>query len=254
MRIPAYFTKAFANQETAMAEQTSPQSAPLRSGGLVSTLTIELHSHYAIRLWEGRNRSDEKRNPDKRPKIPGMPETIQRAGYAGRDAAAGNPYGEQMLVNLEEAIEHATANLEEQVKKLGKFTAAVPPGVTISEVTSSEPLNLDVFSRSPLGYRCVWLLVHYDQLALKAFQAFHYGLISRSQRDDFLEKGSKAIRVVYGLIKNYRTVPVAYEDITNKTSRGLDAIKRLGQPDPDVISGKKRSSFSPLTAVTSEDD
>jgi len=49
-------------------------------------------------------------------------------------------------------------------------------------------------------------------------------------------------------------VPVTYEDITNKTARGQDAIKRLGQPDPDVMSGKKRSSFSPLTAVTSEDD
>lgn len=237
-----------------MAEQTTPQSAPRRSGGLVSTLTIKLHSHYAIRLWEGRDRSDEKRNPDKRPKIPGMPEAILRAGYAGRDAAAGNPYGDAFLMKLEEAINLATERVEEQVGIIQKITAAVPAGITLSEVTSSEPLNLDVFSRSPLGYRCVWLLVHYDQLALKAFQAFHYGLVSRSQRDQFLDKGSKAIRVVYGLIKDYRTVPVTYEDITRKTARGLEAIKRLGEPDPDVMSGKKRSSFSPLAAVISEDD
>ncbi|WP_312141769.1 MULTISPECIES: PFL_4669 family integrating conjugative element protein [Pantoea] len=237
-----------------MAEQTTPQTAPRRSGGLVSTLTVELHSHYAIRLWEGRNRSDEKSKAEKRPKILGMPEAISRAGFAGRDAAAGNPYGDELLVKLEEAIKLATQKVEEQVKKIETITAAIPAGITISEVTSSEPLNLDVFSRSPLGYRCVWLLVHYDQLALKAFRAFHYGLISRSQRDDFLEKGSKAIRVVYGLIQNYRTVPVTYEDIRHKTARGLAAIERLGEPDPAVMSGKKRSSFSPLSAVTSEDD
>ncbi|WP_215845266.1 PFL_4669 family integrating conjugative element protein [Candidatus Pantoea bituminis] len=237
-----------------MAEQTTPQSTPRRSGGLVSTLTVELHSHYAIRLWEGRNRSEEKRTPDHRPKILGMPEAISRAGYAGRDAAAGNPYGDELLVKLEEAIQLATGKVQEQVRIIEKIIAGIPASITMSEVTSSEPLNLDVFSRSPLGYRCVWLLVHYDQLALKAFQAFHYGLVSRSQRDQFLDKGSKAIRVVYGLLQNYRTVPVTYDDIRHKTARGLAAIKRLGEPDPAVMSGKKRSSFSPLTAVISEED
>lgn len=237
-----------------MAEQTSPQTSPRRSGGLVSTLTVELHSHYAIRLWEGRNRSDEKDNKEFRHKIPGMPEAIARAGNAGRDAAAGNPYGDEFLVNLEEAIRLATEKVEEQVRIIAKITAAIPARITISDVTSSEPLNLDVFSRSPLGYRCVWLLVHYDQLALKAFGAFHYGLINRSQRDQFLETGSKAVRVVYGLIQSYRSMPVTYEDIRNKTARGLAAIKRLGEPDPAVMSGKKRSSFSPLTADNSEDN
>lgn len=237
-----------------MAEQTSTDTTPLRSGGLKSTLTVELHSHYAIRLWEGRGRSDDKSGTDKRPKIIGMPEVISRAGYAGRDAAAGNPYGDELLVKLEEAINQATATMENYLQTVEKVIAAVPRGVTMSDPASTDPLNLDIFSRSPLGYRCVWLLIHYDRLALKTFQAFHYGLISRSQRDQFLEKGSKAVRGVYGLIQNYRTVPVTYDDIRNKTERGLDAISRLGEPDPAIMSGEKRSSFSSLNTMTSEAD
>lgn len=34
-------------------------------------------------------------------------------------------------------------------------------------------------------------------------------------------------------------------DIAEKTTQGLVAIERNGEPDPDVLSGKKRSSFSP---------
>ncbi|POW54876.1 TIGR03761 family integrating conjugative element protein [Candidatus Pantoea alvi] len=237
-----------------MAEQMNTETAPLRSGGLTSTLTVELHSHYAIRLWEGRSRSDEKSSAEKRPKIIGMPEVISRAGYAGRDAAAGNPYGDELLVRLEEAIVQATATMESHIQTVEKIIAAVPPGIKMSDPASTDPLNLDVFSRSPLGYRCVWLLIHYDRLALKTFQAFHYGLISRSQRDQLLEKGSKAVRSVYGLIQNYRTMPVTYDDIRNKTERGLAAISRLGEPDPAIMSGKKRSSFSSLNAITSEED
>ncbi|WP_410964855.1 PFL_4669 family integrating conjugative element protein, partial [Salmonella sp. SAL04286] len=108
-----------------------------------------------------------------------------------------------------------------------------------SDIASAHPLNISVYSRSPLGYRCVWLLVGYDQLAMKAFQAFHYGLISRAQRDQYLNRGGHAVRQVYGAIQPYYTVTVNRSDIINLTARGKEALARLGEPDPDIFSGKK---------------
>ena len=143
------------------------------------------------------------------------------------------------------SLQRATLKINENFSSLDAILSAVPKGVTLSEVESADPLNVSVFSRSPLGYRCVWLLVGYDQLAMKAFQAFHYGLISRSQRDTILDNGGHAVRQVYGVIQPYRTLAVTRRDIAEKTTQGLVAIERNGEPDPDVLSGKKRSSFSP---------
>ena len=115
----------------------------------------------------------------------------------------------------------------------------------MSEVSSVSPLNIGVFSRTPLGYRCVWLLVGFDQLAMKAFQAWHYGLISRQKRDELLSQGGHWVRQVYGVVQQYRSVAVMRDDIRLQTPAGIDAVKRLGQPDADIMSGAKRSAFSP---------
>lgn len=218
-----------------------------RAGALQSSVNILLHTHYAIRLWEGRKRDapDDTGVKKKRPEIISMPQAIARAGNASRDSAADNPYADMALVRLEEALQRATLKINENFSSLDAILSAVPKGVTLSEVESADPLNVSVFSRSPLGYRCVWLLVGYDQLAMKAFQAFHYGLISRSQRDTILDNGGHAVRQVYGVIQPYRTLAVTRRDIAEKTTQGLVAIERNGEPDPDVLSGKKRSSFSP---------
>lgn len=46
------------------------------------------------------------------------------------------------------------------------------------------------------------------------------------------------------MIQPYRTLAVTRRDIA-ETTQGLVAIERNGEPDSDVLSGKKRSSFSP---------
>lgn len=218
-----------------------------KAGALQSSLSMLLHTHYAIRLWEGRKRGAQRDDGSKsfRYDIISMPQVIARAGAASRDSAADNPYADMLLLKLEEAIRAASEKVQEYVSYLEKTLSGVPKGVTLSDVESAQPLNISVYSRSPLGYRCIWLLIGYDQLAMKAFQAFHYGLISRSQRDTFLNGGGHAIRQVYGVIQPYRTFAVNRSDIENLTASGNEAIQRYGAPDPDVMTGKKRSSFSP---------
>jgi integrating conjugative element protein (TIGR03761 family) len=233
-------------KQNADAKVGNEVSSP-RAGALQSALSVELHTHYAIRLWEGRKKSDSdsrSQHEKKRPEIISMPKAIQRAGVASRDSSSDNPYADMVLVKLETTINKATAKITRIVNELDVVLAAVPRGITLSDIASAQPLNISVYSRSPLGYRCVWLLVGYDQLAMKAFQAFHYGLISRAQRDQYLNRGGHAVRQVYGVIQPYYTVAVNRSDIINQTVRGKEALARLGEPDPDIFSGKTRSSFS----------
>ncbi|EBM5749473.1 TIGR03761 family integrating conjugative element protein [Salmonella enterica] len=233
-------------KKNADAKVGNEASSP-RAGALQSALSVELHTHYAIRLWEGRKQSDSNSrslHEKKRPEIISMPKAIQRAGVASRDSAADNPYADMVLVKLETTLHMASNKISTIVNELDVILTAVPKGITLSDIASAHPLNISVYSRSPLGYRCVWLLVGYDQLAMKAFQAFHYGLISRAQRDQYLNRGGHAVRQVYGAIQPYYTVAVNRSDIINLTVRGKEALARLGEPDPDIFSGKKRSSFS----------
>lgn len=122
-----------------------------------------------------------------------------------------------------------------------QIIAALPSSVSMTDVKAESPLNIGVFSRSPLGYRCVWLLV----VAMKVFQAWHYGLISRQRRDELLSQGGHLIRKIYGILRPWRPLSVTSQDIESRTPEGQKAIDRLGEPDPDIMSGKRRSSFSP---------
>ncbi|EMP6396101.1 TIGR03761 family integrating conjugative element protein [Pluralibacter gergoviae] len=222
-------------------ERAQRKPAQPRAGALKSTLTVQLHTQYAILLWEGRQRDKE----TSKPQIVGMPQVIARAGKINADSNNDNPYADHAMLLLEEAIERGTGRLQSAVADLDTTLSSLPGQVSMSEVSSVSPLNIGVFSRTPLGYRCVWLLVGFDQLAMKAFQAWHYGLISRQKRDELLSQGGHWVRQVYGVVQQYRSVAVMRDDIRLQTPAGIDAVKRLGQPDADIMSGAKRSAFSP---------
>lgn len=215
--------------------------SPARAGALKSTLTVQLHTQYAILLWEGRQREKE----SNKPQIVSMPQVIARAGLINRDSEDDNPYADHAMLLLDKAIEQGTARLQVAVAELDNILSNLPAQISLSDIASVSPLNIGVFSRTPLGYRCVWMLVGFDQLAMKAFQAWHYGLISRQKRDDLLSKGGHWVRQVYGVVQQYRSVAVTRDDLRLQTQIGMEAVKRLGEPDEDIMSGSSRSSFSP---------
>lgn len=223
------------------ANNKGTKTPQTRAGALKSTLTVQLHTQYAILLWEGRQRQNE----SKKPQIVSMPQVIAMAGKINSDSGNDNPYADSTMLVLEQAIERSTTRLQKTVMELEQILSSLPNQVTMSDVCSVSPLNIGVFSRTPLGYRCVWLLVGFDQLAMKAFQAWHYGLISRQKRDDLLSQGGHWVRQVYGVVQQYRSVAVTRDDIRLQSPAGIEAAIRLGEPDADVLNGVKRSTFSP---------
>lgn len=225
-------------------------SVSRKAGALRSALNIALNTDYAINLWQGRppEETGEKKSKNKERRqslIFSMPAFIQKAGRINADSFNDNPYADKKMLELETLLQSASVKMNAELVALKGAMSMLPPQATISEVNCASPLNIGVFSRTPLGYRCVWLLVGFDQLAMKAFQAAHYGFISRQELHRSLRLGGYLIRKIYGAAQKYRFVQVNRHDFALQNAQYHQAIKSAGEIDEAILLGKKRSSFSP---------
>jgi len=234
------------NTENAQSDDIGKKNE-LRSGALRSSLKVELHTRYAILLWEGQftEKTEKSGRKVSHRRIMGMPYFLHLVSRINDDSLKDDPFADKKMVLLEEEFNRGTEVLETLCQKLDLVLKDIPPRVSLSEVMSVSPVNISVFSRTPVGYRGVWLLVGFDQLALKAFQASHYGLISHAQRDDYLRRAAQSVHRLYGLVQGYRSSGVTRRDFALQNAQYREAIKLAGETEDAVLLGKKRSSFSP---------
>ncbi|WP_409161619.1 PFL_4669 family integrating conjugative element protein [Pectobacterium sp. B2J-2] len=223
------------------------ERAEKNTGALQSELKIELHTNYAINLWTGRPRvkKNEESGVTGRSPIMGMPGFLHLAARINSDSLKNNPWADKTMLDLEEKLNEASELMSGEIASLDKEMNVLPRGVTLTEAVAKEPLDIKVYSNSPLGYRCVYLLIGFDQLAKQVLQAFHYGLISRNRRDQLLRGNGRTLRQIYGIVLKYRSVPVSRVDAIEENDVWQKACEALGEPDRDVLLGKKRSLFSP---------
>ncbi|HEK0642313.1 TPA: TIGR03761 family integrating conjugative element protein [Proteus mirabilis] len=219
----------------------------LRVGPLKSQLTLSIHSHFAITLWRGRKKK-KKEDSDRvsRWMIPSVPLFLSRVSGIHDDALKGLLFAEMWLYRLEQALEQGMKSVQEQLRSVESQLSVLPEQIVISDITSSAPVNLEVYSRTPMGYRCVWLLVGIDRLALRVQQGYHYGLLSRQKRDKYLDNAGYQIRRVLGMSIAYRQLPITRDNLDLNSETYQQASRYLGEIDPDIISGKKRASFLPV--------
>lgn len=216
-----------------------------RTGSLQSEMKIELHTNYAIGLWQGRRPEKAAEGNTIRHGIIGMPQFFNRANIINQDSLRNNPWADEAMLRLEEKLSDAATAMKNLISKVNNEMELLPAGVTLSEVASVEPLDLQVFTRTPLGYRCVFLLVGFDQCAKKILQVSHYGLITRTQRDSYLSEGGRLLRQVYGSVLAYRHFEVSRLDAAENNEAWQKTCAEHGEPDVDVLLGNKRSVFSP---------
>ncbi len=227
----------------------------LRSGALRSSLKVELHTRYAILLWEGQFTEVKEKSGRtvSHRRIMGMPYFLHLVSRINDDSLKDDPFADKKMVLLEEEFNSGTEVLKTLCQKLDLVLKGIPPRISLSEALSVSPVNISVFSRTPVGYRGVWLLVGFDQLALKAYQASHYGLISHAQRDDYLRRGAQSIHRLYGLVLGYRSSGATRRDFALQNTQYHGAIKFAGEIEDAILLGKKRSSFSPPVSQESVD-
>ncbi|BFI52557.1 MULTISPECIES: PFL_4669 family integrating conjugative element protein [Yersinia pseudotuberculosis complex] len=216
-----------------------------RTGSLYSELRIELHSHYAIGLWQGRRVETGEDGTVVKSGIIGMPQFLNKASLINQDSLRDNPWADAAMLKMDDQLIAAGSKMADLIEQLDKNMQWLPKGATLSEVISSEPLDIHVYSNTPLGYRCVFLLLGFDQFARLVLQAAHYGLISHQQRYDRLSDGSRLVREIYGSVMSYRSVAVSRLDAIENNTVWQQAISELGEPNAGVLLGTRRSIFSP---------
>ncbi|PLR35117.1 TIGR03761 family integrating conjugative element protein [Chimaeribacter californicus] len=211
-----------------------------KAGALHSELRIELHTQYAINTWTGRPASEGK------PSLIGMPLFFRLISKINRDSLADNPYADAALLAIEAMLDSAAQQFQGWLDEINGLLASQFPGpVSVSSVASTAPLDIAVHSHTPLGYRCVYLLVGFDQLILRVFQAHHYGLMSLKTRKEWLHRGSHQIRRIFTAALRYRSFPVTRLDIAGDTEIAHQAAAHFGELETAVLLGTRRSRFSP---------
>ncbi|MCB5303610.1 PFL_4669 family integrating conjugative element protein [Yersinia bercovieri] len=220
-------------------------STEKRTGALHSELKIELHSHYAIGLWQGRRAEKGDEGNKGKPAIMGMPRFLSLASRINQDSLKNNPWADAAMLALEDKISEASHIMSNLINSLDKDMQLLPLGVTFTEAGVVAPLDIKVYSNTPLGYRCVYLLIGFDQFSKKVLQASHYGLVSRTKRDQLLSEGGRLLRQIYGSVVPYHSLPVSRQDAAENNEVWHQAVSALGEPDIGVLLGNRRSAFSP---------
>ncbi|BBV00349.1 PFL_4669 family integrating conjugative element protein [Providencia hangzhouensis] len=223
-----------------------------RAGPLKSQLKLTLHTDFAIQLWHGRRQNDKSNSQTERHwQIPGVPLFLASAARVSNDALKGLLFAEWWLYKLEQILDEGTQHIQQRLENVENKLKVAPASVKISDISSTVPVNLGVFSKTPIGYRCVWLLVGVDQLVLRVLQAYHYGLLSRKLRSKYLDDACHQVRRALGMSFKYRQILIHRGNLDVDNDAYRQAVTYFGELDPDIVSGKKRSSFlPPLKKIT----
>ncbi len=72
--------------------------------------------------------------------------------------------------------------------------AKLPATLDISENLSVTPVKVPLFISNPLGFKAVYLLTNYDELARRILLAQHVGLVGRRDMEVWLDEGASVLR------------------------------------------------------------
>ncbi|RUT66521.1 TIGR03761 family integrating conjugative element protein [Morganella morganii] len=228
-----------------MNEQSHPhqENYQVTSGPLRSSVTIELHTHLATRLWQGRHAVPE----EKIYAIIGMPRFLNIMNMLRLDSATDNPYADVWMLQLEERLFSAREEMNTLIDSMKTVFRQLPEMMTVESCLSVQPARFPVFAASQLGFIAVYLLTDFDQLMRQAQLAHHMALINRVELNDLRQRGGNLIRSIFVLAQRYRRIAVTRQDIYEGNARARAAEEQAGAgavPDA-IMDGSRRSTYAP---------
>lgn len=147
------------------------------------------------------------------------------------------------MLHLEKLIGASHQQMQTLLDEVDALFADMP-GPPLTDCIAETPLNVAVHSHTPIGYRCVYLLVDSISWPCGCFRRI-FGLISTQTKQQYLSSAGYAIRRIYGAAQRYRSVAVTRADVLANNDTAQQAIAALGEVSASVVSGQARSGFSP---------
>lgn len=212
--------------------------------GTQGTIEIELSTRPALRLWQGREKTE------KRHGIIGLP------GFSkilkGIEASIRNddPYADYHYLLIESAIEDLKEQLQMEYKDITNYLDEnVPSAMRLPDVGSEKPTVVPVRFVSKLGFQLVYQVLKVDQIVLKVLSANHIGLLPNSIKFETLARLEKKVRSVMHLIFAYQNTGVTRDDMAANNKKAQTAIDRMGQLEKGFLEGTTRSDSAPSLPV-----
>lgn len=138
------------------------------------TDVIELHTKYALRMWEGNNDKTAKYK-----RFPGIRYGIALLNELNRSALSDNPFAQYELVLLEERLKEVSASLvKHDAAHQKKLDELIPKGLNIAVMKNPEPLEVVIPSMRKYAFQLSKLLLDYDMVVRKAKTLIFKGVVT----------------------------------------------------------------------------
>lgn len=208
-------------------------------GALRSSMELTLHTHQASRIWQGRAPSDGRAG------IVGLNGFISIMNKMKRGAELDDPYSDAWMLRIEAKMHDAKARLDALCEQVDQTLADVPPQLHLGENCNLHPINLPLLINAQLGFKAVYLLANYDNLARRLILAHHTALIDRSTLERTLSQGAHVLRSLFTLAQQYRYSGSRRSDFAANNAVACAAREKFGELPTDILEGTRRSRFAP---------
>lgn len=204
------------------------------------TIEIELATRPALRLWQGREKTD------KRHGIIGLPGFSKIMKGIEASIRADDPYADYHYATIEQAIADLKEHLEMEDRDITNFISEnVPSAMKLPPVGSEQPTVVPVRFVSKLGFQLTYQVLKVDEIVLKVLSVNHIGLLSNSVKFETFSRLEKKVRSVMHLIFAYQNVGVTRDDMAANNKKAQNAIDRMGTLEKGYLEGTTRSESAP---------
>lgn len=205
-----------------------------------SELQMRLDTSFAINLWTGLSST-----AGKYPAL-SFPQYFHILKGMVSDSLSDNPFADEKLFLIESLLSTALDKIVMHRQGLAvQISDSFGEAFSCSYIRIEDPLLIDVYSSSPLGYRSAFLLAQYDSLVKQLLTAHRYGIITQNERHAVLSEMKAAIRRPMNESRRYKRFDVSRQDAVDQTPKWLKALEYFKKVDPEVMDGRKRCSYSP---------
>ncbi|WP_444928301.1 PFL_4669 family integrating conjugative element protein (plasmid) [Microbulbifer sp. TRSA002] len=220
-----------------MADSATKKMAAI---GAKQDIEIEMATRPALRLWEGREKTQ------KRHGILGLPGFCKIVRGIEQSIKEDDPYADYHYHRLEQAIEDLTFDLDSELKDVKTFIKEnIPPAMRLPDIGSKNPVVVPIRFASRLGFQLVYQLLKVDQIVLKVLLANHIGLLPNKEKFETLARVEKRVRGVIHMVFSYRHTGVTRDDMATNNQKAQKAKELMGDLEVGYLEGTTRSDNAP---------
>lgn len=221
-----------------MADNKEQKLAPLTT---VDDITIELSSRPAVRLWNGRKKTD------KNYSVLGLPGFCKLMRGIEDSVRKDDPYADYYYHQIEIAIQNIAMEIQSERKAIeALLKETIPESMRLPEVKSRNPVVYPVRFASRIGFQMLYQILAADSVMLKHLQAHHVAVITTYDKNGMSGRLEQKIRGVMNMVFKYKHTGVTRDDMASNNKVCQKAKTQMGIIPDEYLTGEMRSDNAPF--------